>query len=173
MSHSFKKQFGVISSVLCLVMVFSITAPALLKADCNPEIDDCGDYAPGTVYPTASPAAPTYSPQQSAPASNNLTPIKDFTGLSSRLASIGTVVIYLLTALAVIYIVWNVVQALIKGKEGGDRKEALMHVMWGLIGLFIILSLWGLVNILLNTFGTDTTINMKSKLPQTDFVNSK
>ena len=85
-----------------------------------------------------------------------LSPIKNINGLSTRLLAIGDIVIYLLVSLAVIYIIWNVVQYFIKPSKD-DRKDAGMNILWGIIGLFIIVSIWGLVNIFTNTFKTAPT----------------
>jgi len=162
MNHSFKKQLGVAIAVLCLMMIFSIEAPSSARAQYT-------DPSSGesVSYPTQ-----TYGLPPADSGNSNLTQIKDVNGLTSRIASIGTVVLYLLVAAAVIFIVWNVVRYFIGGKEGESRGPAGLNILWGLIGLFVIISLWGLVNILLNTFGTNTTINVKSKLPQADFVNN-
>lgn len=85
-----------------------------------------------------------------------LQPITNVNNLSSRIIGIGNTVTYLLVALAVIYIVWNVVQYLIKTSED-KKKDAGMNILWGIVGLFIIVSIWGLVNILTNTFNTTPT----------------
>jgi hypothetical protein len=85
-----------------------------------------------------------------------LTPITNVNNLSTRLIGIGNIVTYILVALAVIYIVYNVVQFMIK-PPGGEREGALANIGWGILGLFIIVSLWGLVNILTNTFKTTPT----------------
>jgi len=83
------------------------------------------------------------------------TPVTDVTTLAQKLISIGNVVIYLLISLAVIFIIWNVVMALIKGSEPEAKKSALANIGYGVLGLAIILSIWGLVNILVNTFTTE------------------
>lgn len=99
-----------------------------------------------------------------------MTRITDFNSLTGRLVSIGNVVIYLLVGLAIIYIVWAVVQYFIKGKEGDEsRREAGMNILWGIVGLAIIVSLWGLVNILVRTFATDTN---RPALPNANFLDS-
>lgn len=33
-----------------------------------------------------------------------------------------------------------------------------MTILWGVIGVFLMLSVWGLVNILVNTFWLNTTV---------------
>lgn len=88
----------------------------------------------------------------------------------TRVVSIGTVIIYVLVALAFVYIVWAVVQYLVKGKEGDEaRSEAGMKIFWGIVGLAIIVSLWGLVNLLINTFWTNTN---RPDLPTANFVSN-
>jgi hypothetical protein len=82
--------------------------------------------------------------------------INDVNDVTKKAVGIGNTVIYLLVSLAVIYIVWNIVQYFIKGGEDeGSRKKSGMNVLWGIIGLFIIVSIWGLVNILVGTFRTN------------------
>lgn len=60
--------------------------------------------------------------------------------------------IYLIIALAVLTFVWNVYRYFFTEK---DKKEAGMYVLYSTIGFFVILSLWGLVNILTNSFKLD------------------
>jgi len=88
----------------------------------------------------------------SAQALSTITNVND---LSTRVIGIGNTVTYLLVALAVIYIIWNVVQYLIK--QGDEKSAAIKNIGWGILGLFIIVSIWGLVNILTNTFKTTST----------------
>jgi hypothetical protein len=66
----------------------------------------------------------------------------------------------LLMGVALIIFVWYVIQYFIKPNE--DRKNASSYVMWSLIGFFVILSFWGLVNILQNTFGLQNERNAPS-----------
>jgi hypothetical protein len=63
----------------------------------------------------------------------------------------------LLIGLAVVIFVWYIIQYFIKPNE--DRKNAGQYVMYSLIGFFVVLSFWGLVNILQNTFGLQNESN--------------
>lgn len=63
----------------------------------------------------------------------------------------------LLIGLAVVIFVYYVIQYFIKPNE--DRTNAGQYVMYSLIGFFVILSFWGLVNILQNTFGLQNESN--------------
>lgn len=99
----------------------------------------------------------------------NLSEIRNINNLSTRLIGIGNVVIYLLISLAIVYIIWNIVHYFIR-PAGADRKEAGMNILWGIVGLFVIVSIWGLVNILVNTFYTDPNIP-QDRFPNANFIN--
>ncbi len=99
----------------------------------------------------------------------NLSEIKNINNLSTRLIGIGNIVIYFLISLAVIYIIWNTVHYFIR-PAGADRKDAGMNILWGIIGLFVIVSIWGLVNILVNTFYTNPNIP-QNRFPNANFIN--
>ncbi len=94
--------------------------------------------------------------------------VVDVNSLSTKILGIGSTIVYILVAAAVLFIVWNVVMYLIKGKGEEGRGAAGMNILWGIVGLFIIVSIWGLVNILTNTFGTQPT---DKKIP--NFTNNE
>ncbi len=81
-------------------------------------------------------------------------PIVDANSLVSKFTSIGNTVIGVLIAFAVIYIIYQVVRFIMA--DGESRTEIRGNILWGIVGLAIILSIWGLVAILTNTFQTDT-----------------
>lgn len=88
-----------------------------------------------------------------------------------KLVQIGNVALYLLIALGFLYVVWNVVMYIIKGSDPAAKAEHIKDVGWGIVGLAIIFSIWGIVNILLNTFFS-TSANMPYyNVPSADFVN--
>ena len=81
--------------------------------------------------------------------------ITDVNSLTYKLTNIGNVVIEVLIAFAVIYIIFQAIRFIMKGDSPEDRKTIGNGLMWGIVGLFVILSIWGLVRILTNTFRTD------------------
>ncbi len=96
-------------------------------------------------------------------------PITDINTLSTKATDIGNLVIALAISLAVIWIIVSVVRYLIAGGEE-DRAKGGKAILWGVVGLFVILSIWGLVAILKNTFRTQdnipvTEINRTTTLP--------
>jgi hypothetical protein len=66
----------------------------------------------------------------------------------------------LLMGVAIVIFVWNIIKYFIRTDE--DHKEAAPYVMWSVIGFFVILSFWGLVNILQGTFGLGNSYNRPS-----------
>jgi hypothetical protein len=55
-------------------------------------------------------------------------------------------------ALTVVYILWGVFQSFVKGSEE-ERSAGHMKILYGIIALFVMISIWGLVNILVGTVG--------------------
>jgi heme/copper-type cytochrome/quinol oxidase subunit 4 len=73
------------------------------------------------------------------------------TVVSNLITIVNSGLIPLLFALAVIYFIINIVRFFfIQGGEEGIQKGQ-QSILYGLIGLFVIFSIWGIVNILLNT----------------------
>jgi hypothetical protein len=99
-------------------------------------------------------------------------PINNANDLIKRLTNIGDVVVFVLIALAVIYIVYATVQYFIKGADGDDRSAAGMKILWGIVGLFIIVSLWGLVALLVNTFPTGQNQAPTDRFPKASFTDN-
>lgn len=87
--------------------------------------------------------------------------ITDANSLTTKLTNLGNTFIGILIAFAVIWIIVNVVRFIIKA-DSEDRKPIQAAILWGIVGLFVILSIWGLVRILTNTFATDTTAPTES-----------
>ncbi len=80
-------------------------------------------------------------------------PITDVNSLTSKITGIGNTIIGILISLAVIWIIVNVVRFIMA--SGDDRAAHRASILWGIVGLFVILSIWGLVNILSGTFVTN------------------
>lgn len=75
----------------------------------------------------------------------------DLKGVISLIASYLNSALALIMGVAVVMFVFYVVRYFIQ-PSGVERAEAAKYLMWSLIGFFVILSFWGIVNILLQTF---------------------
>ncbi len=58
--------------------------------------------------------------------------------------------------LAIVSFMWGVIQTILNPTNEEARKKAKSFIMWGLIGLLVITSIWGIVKIFTSTFGIDT-----------------
>jgi len=61
-------------------------------------------------------------------------------------------IIKLIFALAVVYFMWGVVQYMLY-PDGESKDKGKQMMIWGLIALTVMFAVYGLINILGNTFG--------------------
>lgn len=61
----------------------------------------------------------------------------------------------LLFALALAFFVWGAAQLILKSDEASERKKYQNALMWGLIGMFVMASVFGILEVVLNTFDVD------------------
>ncbi|HBM46027.1 MAG: hypothetical protein UT05_C0014G0005 [Parcubacteria group bacterium GW2011_GWF2_38_76] len=81
----------------------------------------------------------------------------DFKGFIGNIIKQISVLPAFLTGLAVIYLLWNIVKYI----QSGDPKkkdEAREVITYSLIFIFVMISVWGLVNLLVNTFQLGNTM---------------
>ncbi len=81
------------------------------------------------------------------------TTITNVEGIFTKFTTLGNAFVTILISLSVIWIIINVFRYLIAGSEE-DRKKGGMSILYGVVALFVILSIWGLVAILKTSFGT-------------------
>ncbi len=77
-------------------------------------------------------------------------PILDL--ISFILNLINAVVVPFIFTIAFLVFIWGIFQAFIAGDDK-KRTEGRKLAVYGIIGFFLMVSVWGLVNILVGTFG--------------------
>jgi len=70
---------------------------------------------------------------------------------------IKTVVPFLFS-LATVAFIWGVIQFYLNPENEEKRKKGKSFIVGGLIALFVMVTMWGLVNVLVVTFGGTNTI---------------
>lgn len=71
---------------------------------------------------------------------------------------INTVLVPLVFAAAFLVFIWGVLQYVIAGGHDEEKREQGKSLMlWGIIGFFVMASVWGLVNILRGSFTLNNT----------------
>lgn len=95
-------------------------------------------------------------PLVSLAAVNNLSDVGSFI-----INTINNILVPVIFAIAFIVFVWGAFKTFIVGAQSEETKEEGKNLMlWGLIGFFVMVSVWGLVNILTGTvtFGNNTGV---------------
>ncbi len=82
--------------------------------------------------------------------------ISTFEGLVNKFINIIQLVVPLIFAIALVAFLWGIFQYFFSGEE--KKEEAKSFLLYSLIGLFVMVSVWGLVRVLTGTFVLDTTI---------------
>ena len=67
-------------------------------------------------------------------------------------------VVPLLFSLATVGFIWGIIQFFLNPDNEEKRKQGKSYMIWGLIALFVMISMWGLVGVLSKTFGIQTLI---------------
>ena len=77
-------------------------------------------------------------------------------------------IIPLLIGLGVVVFIYGVLVTMLS--EGGEKKEeGKQFMIWGIIGIFVMVSVWGLVNIVGGLFNLDTTApTIKMDVPKVE-----
>jgi len=73
-------------------------------------------------------------------------------GFLQRLSGLLDRFVPFIIGLAVFVILWGIFIYITKATDEEKRAEAKQFIIYGIIGVFVMLSLWGFVNLLLNTF---------------------
>ncbi len=79
----------------------------------------------------------------------------DATVLGNTLSPIISNIVYpvlgLLFGVAVVVFVYGVLQMIIKGGDEDARSKGKMMILYGVLGLFIMVSAWGIIYLISNT----------------------
>lgn len=80
--------------------------------------------------------------------SSNITPDQL---LSNVIKNIANPIIGLMVAIAVLYFLWGAFQFIRNAESSDERKKGGLNMMWGIIGLFIMISAYGILNLIIDT----------------------
>ena len=80
-------------------------------------------------------------------------------GLLRRLQGVLNAAIPFIIGLTIFVIIWGIFTYVTQAANEEKRTEARQFILYGIIGLFLMLSIWGFVNILIQTFDLNRQIN--------------
>jgi hypothetical protein len=73
--------------------------------------------------------------------------------IGNILTNIINPLITLMVAVAIIYFLWGVFGFVRNAESSEERKKGGLHMLYGVIGLFIMVTAYGILNLLLGTIG--------------------
>jgi hypothetical protein len=87
-----------------------------------------------------------------------LAQVSDVQDLGTKIIDIiNTVLVPLVFALAFIVFLWGVFTYFIAGGANDEKRKTGQQLMiWGLVGFLVMLSVWGIINLLLGTLDLNT-----------------
>ncbi len=85
----------------------------------------------------------------------SLAAVDGLEGVMGVISDLFGVAMPLILSLAVLYFVWSLTQYMLK--DGEDKAAAKTNMIWGIIILFVMISVWGLVNVLGDTLDLDNS----------------
>ncbi|HVB19990.1 MAG TPA: hypothetical protein VNF51_01720 [Candidatus Paceibacterota bacterium] len=78
------------------------------------------------------------------------------TFLGKVITQIVNPLMLLLAAVAFVVFLWGVFAFIVHAADETKRKDGRRAIMWGLVGLVIIFGAYGIINVVLTTFGVPT-----------------
>jgi hypothetical protein len=81
-------------------------------------------------------------------------------GVLCRVGQFLNSIVPVLIALGVVYFVWGVISFVMAGDEEA-KTAGRDRIIFGIIGLAVIIGMWGLVNLLRNTFLLNNSTNIQ------------
>lgn len=133
------KILSIYAVVIIMLIAGALLAPIPALADCaNPQsYDEAVACANGNV----------------GGGSDQITTLGGFLDLVNDILN---ATVPFLIGLGVFVIIYGVFGYITHSADEEKRAEARQFVLWGIIGVFIMLSIWGLISVLTNTFFLDT-----------------
>ncbi len=71
--------------------------------------------------------------------------------VGALISNIVQPLIKLMFIVAILIFVWGVVEMIMNASSEEARQKGTRHMMWGLIGLFVMFAVYGILNFLIDT----------------------
>lgn len=91
------------------------------------------------------------------------------TQIISNFAAVLNVIVPVIVSLAILVFLWGVLKFIGSAGDDGARKEGKMLMIYGVLGIFVMISVWGLVTVVRNATGVsgDVAPSVSGLLPTT------
>ena len=71
-----------------------------------------------------------------------------------KIAGLIGIFVPIIAGLAMLAFIWGVALSIFQSGDARAQSQGKSMMIWGVVGLFVMLSVWGIVTVLANTFGT-------------------
>lgn len=88
----------------------------------------------------------------------------DLTTVVAKVGSIISAVTPIIVALALVYFFWGLATYILS--SGEKKSEGASMMIWGIIALFVMVSVWGLVGLISNTFSVGQGGDISNSIPK-------
>lgn len=61
--------------------------------------------------------------------------------------------IALVFAIALVVFFWGIVEFIMNPNDNRAKEQGKQNILWGLVGMFIMVGVYGIIRLILNTFG--------------------
>ena len=85
--------------------------------------------------------------------------------LVDSLKGVLGLIVPIIIGFALIAFLWGIVKYMWGASDEKQREESKMFMLWGIIGLFVMVSVWGLVAIIANLTGNHIPSGFAPSLP--------
>jgi amino acid transporter len=101
--------------------------------------------------------------------SANLTNIEN---LARSIGRIINILIPIVAALALLYFFWGLAQFILHSGEDDAREKAKGQMIWGIVALFVIVAVWGLVGFIADALGLGSDVDNPAQqdIPSVDIT---
>lgn len=86
-------------------------------------------------------------------------------GIVNSIVSLLQSIIPILFILATLVFFWGIILFITSGGDEEKRTEGRKYIIFGLIGLFVMVAVWGIVNLALSFFNFDLSTPTVPKIP--------
>ncbi len=178
MNRIFIKKSIEISCLLLCIFVFSLFFSGHVHAQTDPfdagnvyDSFDAGNYDPNNIQYDfegwQGSTGPVSTPADSGPGlgacGSKIEKLQDILTLANCYISTGFVP--LIFTLALIYFILGVIKYVVSDSEK-DKAKGRQFMIWGIVALFAMVSVWGLVKVIGNTFGITADVKVLPMLPE-------
>ncbi len=90
-----------------------------------------------------------------------------FDSAATQVGDLVGVLIPIVIAIGLLFFIWGLVQFIAASGDEGAKEEGKRKMIWGVVALFVMVAVWGLVELLGTLVGTDFDAQVNSpNLPQ-------